>query len=202
MVASNSTRPAGRQADDLAKLAQTVRECQETIDRAHENMRLHGGVAIDSAIAAGDALHAAKKKLAHGKFLPWLKKHCGLSEREAQRYMRLAKNRERIEAEIDANPTRVTHLSLRSALRLISPPKVVEATARAKLDQKPAARAAKAAPVLSSRAWIAASLDERRRFLEAIGRKSLLEAFPPTWRIESGEQAEPALAGPSDRGLH
>ena len=126
---ADTTAPTDRQADDLAKLARTIRKCHATIGRAYDHMRIHSDTALDSAMAAGDALHAAKKKLGHGKWLPWLEKHCGLSECEAQRYMRLAKNREKIEAEIEANPARVTDLSLRGALRLISPPKVIEAAA-------------------------------------------------------------------------
>ena len=126
---ADTTAPTDRQADDLAKLARTIRKCHATIGRAYDHMRIHSDTALNSAMAAGDALHAAKKKLGHGKWLPWLEKHCGLSECEAQRYMRLAKNREKIEAEIEANPARVTDLSLRGALRLISPPKVIEAAA-------------------------------------------------------------------------
>jgi hypothetical protein len=34
----------------------------------------------------------------HGQWLPWLAEHCKLSKRSAQLYMRIARNREAIEA--------------------------------------------------------------------------------------------------------
>ena len=47
---------------------------------------------IDHAIKAGTLLEEAKGLLRHGQWLPWLSDHCGLSDRTAQRYMRLARN--------------------------------------------------------------------------------------------------------------
>ena len=47
---------------------------------------------IEHAIKAGALLEEAKGLLKHGQWLPWLSDHCGLSDRIAQRYMRLARN--------------------------------------------------------------------------------------------------------------
>jgi uncharacterized protein (DUF2235 family) len=47
---------------------------------------------IEHAIKAGALLEEAKGLLKHGQWLPWLSDHCGLSDRTAQRYMRLARN--------------------------------------------------------------------------------------------------------------
>ncbi|MBB4259971.1 DUF3102 domain-containing protein [Bradyrhizobium sp. CIR3A] len=84
----------------------------------------HAGIAqslargLRHAITAGELLIEAKALLKHGEWLPWLSAHCELSERTARLYMRLAKNRARIEAEIG----NVADLSVRGALALIAPP--------------------------------------------------------------------------------
>ena len=48
---------------------------------------------VEHAIAAGALLIEAKAQLRHGQWSPWLKQHCGLSERSAQRYMRIARHK-------------------------------------------------------------------------------------------------------------
>lgn len=189
MLEPNITSQTKQQAGDLAKLARTIREAHETIGRSYENMRIHAGVALNSAMTAGDALAAARAKVKHGDWARWLRREANLSERTAQRYLQLAAAR----AQLEANPSRATD-SIAGALRSLGNTPRPKHTTRA---AKPAP-----APTLSSLAWAVASLEERRRFLEAVGRKSLLEAFPPTWRTETGEQAEPALAGPTNRRLH
>jgi len=71
----------------------------------------------EHAMAAGDALIEAKAQLKHGAWLPWLKGHCEISERTAQVYMRLARNR----SEIETNPQRAADLSLRAAEAWLAP---------------------------------------------------------------------------------
>jgi hypothetical protein len=73
---------------------------------------------LQHAISAGDLLLEAKAQLKHGQWLPWLES-CGLSERTAQRYIRLARNREAIEAKSD----NVSDLSVSAALALVSAPR-------------------------------------------------------------------------------
>ncbi len=71
---------------------------------------------LHHAMAAGDILIEAKSQIRqHGKWLPWLNT-CGLSERTAQRYMRLARNRATIEAKSDS----VSDLSLTGALAMLA----------------------------------------------------------------------------------
>jgi hypothetical protein len=53
---------------------------------------------------AGAGLIEAKKLVGHGQWLPWLKENCGVSERRAQHYMKLAANRLRIEAAMKNEP--------------------------------------------------------------------------------------------------
>jgi DUF3102 family protein len=83
----------------------------------------HGAVAtalkdsVRHAIAAGELLIEAKAQLAHGQWLPWLSDHCTISERTAQLYMRVAKNRADIEAQIRND---VADLSLSEAAAILA----------------------------------------------------------------------------------
>jgi len=66
---------------------------------------------VEHAMAAGDLLLEAKAQLGHGQWLLWLRKHCGLSVRSAQLYMRLARNR----SEIEVKCATVAYLTLQGA---------------------------------------------------------------------------------------
>ena len=52
------------------------------------------------AITAGELLIVGKAQVPHGQWLSWLREHCAISERTEEFYMRVAKNRAEIEAEI------------------------------------------------------------------------------------------------------
>jgi hypothetical protein len=71
---------------------------------------------IDHSIAAGELLIEAKAKVPHGQWLPWLRDNCAMSERTAQLYMRLAKNRTAIEDQIRNG---VADLNLNEAAALL-----------------------------------------------------------------------------------
>src|SRR5262245_22663359 len=77
---------------------------------------------IAFALDAGDALIAAKAAVGHGRWLPWLKKECDLSSRQAERYMTLARGRKTLEAS-EANSTCVSNLTLAGALKRLGPPR-------------------------------------------------------------------------------
>src|SRR6266446_10095590 len=66
---------------------------------------------VQHAMTAGDLLLEAKAQVPHGQWLPWLSEHCAISERTAQLYMRVAKNR----AAIEAKAQRVADLTLNEA---------------------------------------------------------------------------------------
>jgi hypothetical protein len=72
---------------------------------------------LTHAMAAGEILIVAKSngQLKHGEWLPWLES-CGIAERKAQRYMRLARNR----AAIEANPTPLSDLGISGAFGLLT----------------------------------------------------------------------------------
>jgi hypothetical protein len=80
-------------SNSLADLAARIRAEHEATSTALKSSAEHG-------IAAGELLIEAKAKVPHGQWLPWLKDNCSMSERTAQLYMRLAKNREAVEDQI------------------------------------------------------------------------------------------------------
>jgi hypothetical protein len=98
-------------SNSLADLAARIRAEHEAASHALKESVRH-------AIAAGELLIEAKGRLDHGRWLPWLKDHCAISERTAQLYMRVARNRAEIEAEI-ANPQRIADLTLSEAAALL-----------------------------------------------------------------------------------
>src|SRR4051812_38894664 len=67
------------------------------------------------ALEAGRALIEAKSLLKHGRWLPWLKDNCGLPERTAQLYMKLA--------ELDLRPELIAALGMEQAAQSDPPEK-------------------------------------------------------------------------------
>jgi hypothetical protein len=74
---------------------------------------------VTHAMDVGDLLNEAKSRVRHGNFEPWLKDHCGLSFRTARRYMKMAKDRAKIEAQLTAKSATLADLS---AQRLLTSP--------------------------------------------------------------------------------
>jgi hypothetical protein len=106
-------------SNSLTDLAARIRTEHETIRRIMAD-------AVKRAMNAGDMLLEAKKQLkeqgqGYGYWMPWLEKHCDMSQRTANLYMRLAKNRKVIEASGD-----IAGLTLNAAARLLAPPRDVE----------------------------------------------------------------------------
>jgi hypothetical protein len=92
---------------DLGQLATYIK------DRHEETLDLTCN-ALTVAMAAGDALIAAKEKVAHGEWERWCRQECGVSERLCQTYMELDRNRAAIEAK-----AQTTALSIDAALRFL-----------------------------------------------------------------------------------
>jgi Protein of unknown function (DUF3102) len=97
-------------SNSLAELAARINTEHLAASRALKQGAEH-------AMNAGDLLIEAKVKVPHGQWLPWLAKHCDISERTAQLYMRLARAR----PEIEAKAQRVADLSLRGAVAALAP---------------------------------------------------------------------------------
>jgi hypothetical protein len=71
------------QSNSLADLAARIRA-------EHEASTLAIKRGLQHAITCGRLLIEAKAQLRHGQWLPWLREHCQVPERSAQRYMQLA----------------------------------------------------------------------------------------------------------------
>src|SRR5258708_2260447 len=96
-------------SNSLADLAARIRA-------EHEGARAAIKRGTEHAMAAGDLLIEAKSQLKHGQWLPWLDEHCAMSDRTACLYMRLARERSRIETEIG----NVADLTVRGAILLLA----------------------------------------------------------------------------------
>ena len=83
--------------DSLAQLAERIKSLHGAVIDNGKNV-------VRKGIEAGLALIEAKKLVGHGQWLPWLKENCGVSERRAQHYMKLAANRSKIEAAMKNEP--------------------------------------------------------------------------------------------------
>jgi Protein of unknown function (DUF3102) len=75
---------------------------------------------LEHAIAAGLLLIEAKKLVGHGEWLAWLQANCQIGQRQAQTYMRLARNRHRFEAVKNAA---AAHLTIAAAEALVGRPR-------------------------------------------------------------------------------
>jgi hypothetical protein len=95
--------------NSLPDLAGRIRVEHEAVSESLKESVRH-------AIAAGELLIEAKGQLSHGRWLPWLKDHCTISERTAQLYMRVAKSRTEVE---DQMRNGVADLSLNEAAALL-----------------------------------------------------------------------------------
>lgn len=78
--------------------------------------------ALEHARRCGELLRRAKDACPHGAWRPWLAANCpSLSERTAQRYMRLAERWPDLHQHL-ADPSRVSDLPIRDALCLLAAP--------------------------------------------------------------------------------
>ena len=79
------------QAQQLDKLARTIRSCYEATERLAKSAKERARDAIAEAILCGNSLNEAKAIVGHGAWLKWLAKHCkGVDCETARRYMRLS----------------------------------------------------------------------------------------------------------------
>ena len=99
---------------DLSTLAEMI-----STEIAAAGAHLQRG--FEHAVRAGALLIEAKKQVPHGQWLPWLEENCGVAERTAQTYMRVATHRPNLGTE----SATVADLTLRGAVAAIASPKDV-----------------------------------------------------------------------------
>ena len=167
--------------DNLIALAAAVRT-------AHAGVMLAATNLIEHMLAAGDALIAAKATVGRGNWLSWLREECDLSERQAQKYMTIARGR----AVLEANPPRGADLTLTAALKLLPSKKTPPVT-----GQIPRTRGIsnRNAPKLTRHdvfAWFGtASVVEHQRLFDGLGSRVVAAAIPSHWnmRLVSAEES-------------
>jgi hypothetical protein len=163
---------AGQDSPCLDDLASRIRE-------AHTGVAAAFVSAIDRAIDAGETLIIAKKSklIPHGQWGKFLKR-CGVGDRQAERYMRLAWL-------VAANPTcksDLAELSIEQAIKLLSPLKPpIDAPACGQPPERSKPNRPDFTGTDIIAAWIGSSPSERTRALNAIGLMSLLAAMPEAW---------------------
>jgi hypothetical protein len=80
---------------------------------AAEQVETNARLTVENAERCGRAMLAAKEKLPHGEFLPWVAREFNYSQQTASRYMTIAANYSRVGGLSEAT-------SINEALRLIS----------------------------------------------------------------------------------
>jgi hypothetical protein len=169
MPAAHNASPLTEQAQDrLAELTAAAQQEHLAVGHALGNALRH-------AMAAGDALLAARELVPAGQWQAYRRKHTDISERSAQVYVRVAKHRADLEAQSSAGP-----LSIAAALEFLKEP--ASTTARPRAKTKSAKATATSFEALTW--WSKASGEARQCFFDGIGLLALLAALPPDWRIE------------------
>jgi hypothetical protein len=100
------------ESNHLPELAARIRAEHTAVADALKDSLKH-------AITAGELLIEGRAQVPHGQWLYWLREHCAISERTAQLYMRVAKNRAEIEANISEGAADLT-LSEAAAMLALS----------------------------------------------------------------------------------
>jgi hypothetical protein len=91
-------------------------ELAKSIKEKHSMMLSSFRSSVTHAMDVGDLLTEAKKRVGHGKFEAWCATHCQLSPRTARRYMGMAKDRAKIEAQLAAKTANLADLNAQRLL--------------------------------------------------------------------------------------
>lgn len=166
-------RPTGLRSNSLVDLAARITAEHEACGAAMKR-------GIEHAMTAGALLIESKARISHGQWLPWLRDHCGVSERSARRYIQLAQAR----PDLEAKTATVADLTLREAIELLAPQEVLQAATAIRAETTEARRSEKIVKLKEISAGNR-DLDTKRRY-------SVILADPP-W------QREPGTVDPSRR---
>ena len=99
----------------LGKLAAKANAAHQAVEESKGKAGEWMSHALNHAMVAGEALCAAKAQMKHGEWLPWVEEQFEATPRHAQNYMRLWGKRDEL-----AKAKRVSHLSLRDAVKLLA----------------------------------------------------------------------------------
>jgi hypothetical protein len=142
--------------------------------RTHQNaLQGHACGILNEVFAMGADLLKAKALVPKGRWEAWLDQNCALSDRQAQRYMRLANHRDLLEPRLVNNP----ELSLRAADQLIAAaPKNPAAGGSAPKAPRVALPQSSKLNILEH--WERSLESEQRAVLAAMPREKLLAILP------------------------
>jgi len=183
----------------LADLAQQINAEHIAVLKAAEAAAAAAEGVVTHVLAAGRALIKAKAAVNHGEWTIWLKRHCQVGERQAQRYMKLTEN-------FDQNRHSVSDLagqSLRGLMRLLAPPENPPRAAGSSPSfpktqiTSPAAKVEELKPEKRTtcddiwEAWENATPEERGLFVRCVG-PEILECIPAEW-LEVVPREQPVI---------
>jgi hypothetical protein len=164
---------AENRASTLHHLATKAREAHAAVVGALTGI-------VEHAIRCGNILAVAKKQTGHGRWTEFLRA-CDVGERQAQRYMQLA----RLAEQNRPRGTDLAGMTIKGAIKQLAPPRPLRTPkqpvtrptiAPAQIQLKP-----KTKDVDIIGAWLAASSDERVKAVNAIGLNLWLAAIPDEW---------------------
>jgi hypothetical protein len=92
----------------LSDLAASIKSEHAAIVESTRNI-------VGRAIKIGQDLLKAKEQVGHGNFLKWVKDNCDLTDKTAERYMKLAANQAKLKDKIET----ISNLTLKEAERVI-----------------------------------------------------------------------------------
>lgn len=106
--------------------AMTLSDLGKKIKSDHEALTSSIRYIVDRAISIGEDLNKAKALVGHGSFLKWVKLNCAMSNKTAERYMKLANDKNKLMAKLQEAAAKaddkfeiISNLSLAQAERLI-----------------------------------------------------------------------------------
>src|SRR5829696_4963916 len=102
---------------NVTEVEKSLGKLAERINEEHRRCETAVNAALEHALRCGELLQEAKGQVPHGSFTAWVRDRFEGSDRTAQAYMRLHRNRHELD------PQRVADLSVRGALRELSTPK-------------------------------------------------------------------------------
>jgi len=119
----------------LAELAQRIKAEHAAVTNGQESLvtaqktataakmnAIRQADVVSRAIKAGELLKQAKGKVEHGQWVPWLKNDCELSVRTAQRYMKWADDKPKLEKICREKNVTMSLLALNQASKLLRGP--------------------------------------------------------------------------------
>jgi hypothetical protein len=90
-----------------------------SIKSEHAQLMENARNIVGRAIRIGEDLLKAKAQVGHGNFLKWVKDNCGLSDKTAERYMKFAENKDKLNVVKKDKFETILNLTLNAAERLI-----------------------------------------------------------------------------------